>query len=77
MYRIENGKLMVIGGSIKPNIVEINKPAELQPSEIPKPKPKTDKEIIEEIKKVRIDKAPLLSEQAMEKRLKKFVEFKI
>lgn len=75
MYKFVGGKLVIKGSSIKPNMEEINKPIPVP--EVPKPKPKTDKDIIEEIKKVRLDKPNETSAQAMEKRLKKFVEFKI
>lgn len=76
MYRFINGKLVIKGrGNVKPIKEEINKP--LPVPLVPKPKPKTDKEIIEEIKKVRLDKPADTNAQVLEKRLKKFVEFKI
>lgn len=74
MYRFVGGKLIIKGSGIKSDIAEINSTVPIP--EVPKPKPKTDKEIIEEIKKVNL-KNPTDSNLALEKRLKKFVEFKI
>ncbi len=74
MYRFVGGKLIMKGSNIKP-IEEIKPP--VATTEVPKPKPKTDKEIIEEIKKIDLKKNHVDSAQALEKRLKKFVEFKI
>jgi hypothetical protein len=74
-YRIKNGKLKKIGGTFNID----NEPEEVikQPPQIIQTKKPTDKEIIEEIKKVRIENNKLEGTKAKEERLKKFVNFKI
>jgi hypothetical protein len=73
-YVIRNGKLKrssYIGGNID---VVVDKPIDvsIKPE---KPKP-TEKDILAEIKKIKVD-TNLDSAQAKEKRLQKFVNFKI
>lgn len=72
-YRFKNGKLQRYGGSVKivtnEDIIPI--------PEKPKPKQLSDKNIIDEIKKVRINNNITANDEAREKRLKKFVTFKI
>lgn len=72
-YRIKNGKLSKYGGATSINDEEVIKP----PSQVVESKKPTDKEIIEEIKKVRIENNKLEGTKAKEERLKKFVTFKI
>lgn len=79
-YRVKNGKLVKMGGSYtNNNDMEDTKPIEqIKPEEPIKKKNPTDKEIIEQIKKVRIENKPVSdSSKAREERLKKFVTFKI
>ena len=73
-YRFKNGKLQRYGGSVK---IATNEDILPIPEEKPKPKQPTDKNIIDEIKKVRINNNITANDEAREKRLKKFVTFKI
>jgi hypothetical protein len=74
-YRFRNGKLQRSGGSVQ--IITNDDISPIPTPEPPKAKPKSEKNIIDEIKKVRINNNITVSDEAREKRLKKFVSFKI
>lgn len=75
-YRFRNGKLIRIGGNITTTPEISTKETEILKPEKPK-HITTDEDIIDKIKKVKIDNTDKLSNKSMEKRLEKFVHFKI